>query len=66
MRSFKSGGWNADILRSPIADDIIFDAVSIDSYEIGLKTEFCDQRARLNVALFQMDNSDIQVHASTL
>ena len=60
-RGFKSGGWNADILSSPDPEDIIFDAESIDSYEVGLKTDFFNRRARLNVALFHMSYEDIQV-----
>jgi len=60
-RGFKSGGWNADILSSSNPDDIVFDAESINSYEIGMKSELFERRARVNIAVFQLDYQDIQV-----
>jgi iron complex outermembrane recepter protein len=58
-RGFKSGGWNADFVRS-IAD-IEFDDESVDSFELGLKTTFLDRRVRLNVAAYLSKHRDYQV-----
>lgn len=60
-KGFKSGGWNADILSSSLPSDIVFDAESINSYEFGMKTEMWDRRARLNIAVFQLNYKDIQI-----
>lgn len=57
-RGFKSGGFN-DALGS--ATGIAFDTETLWNYEIGLKSELFDRRVRLNIALFYMDWSSIQV-----
>lgn len=59
-RGFKSGGFNGRISR---AEDIgPFDPEYVDSFEVGLKSEFMDQRVRLNVALFLNKWTDMQVN----
>lgn len=57
-RGFKSGGWNADYV---VSTDIGFDAEYATSFEIGAKTEWLDNRLRLNIAGFITNYSDYQV-----
>ena len=57
-RGFKSGGWNADFV---VTTDIGFDAEFATSYEIGAKTEWLNNRLRLNVAGFVTKYTDFQV-----
>ncbi len=55
---FKSGGFNG----RPSSQQIIsFDAESVQTYELGLKTELFDRRLRLNGAVFQSDYEDQQL-----
>lgn len=55
-RGFKSGGYNATVLTDPP-----FAPETLDAYETGLKSEFLDNRVRLNGALFYYDYHNIQV-----
>jgi iron complex outermembrane receptor protein len=59
-RGFKAGGF--DSTASPVADpgSLQFDAETVVSYEAGLKSEFADGRARLNLAAFYSDYEDKQ------
>ncbi len=57
-RGFKSGGWNADYV---VTTDIGFNSEYATSYEIGAKTEWLDNRLRLNVAGFITKYTDYQV-----
>lgn len=65
-KGFKSGGFS----RQPIDPEggvFIpgqFDEETNDAYEVGVKTEFWDNRARLNVALFFMDYTDFQLETN--
>lgn len=56
---YKSGGFNADNISS--AENFQFGPESVWNYELGLKAEFLDRRARLTAALFYMDYQDLQV-----
>ena len=56
---FKSGGFNVDFVQS--LAELPYDEETADSYELGLKTEFFDSRARLNLALFHTTFEDFQV-----
>jgi iron complex outermembrane receptor protein len=57
-RGFKSGGWNA---RGTANNTLLpFDPESVWSYELGAKTQFLDNRLRVNVTGFWMDVSDLQ------
>lgn len=57
-KGFRSGGQN---LRAPnTAAFIPFKPETAYSYEVGLKSEFFDNRVRLNVAAYQSDVKDIQ------
>jgi iron complex outermembrane recepter protein len=53
---FKSGGYNLPNPERPA-----FLPENIDSYEIGLKSEFLDHRVRLNLSAFHYNYRDIQV-----
>ena len=46
---------------APIFGDPSFDSEKVDSYEIGVKADLLDGRARLNVAAFHQDLEDFQV-----
>jgi iron complex outermembrane receptor protein len=58
-RGFKSGGWNVDFIST--FEQIAFDDELVDSYEIGMKTDFWDGRGRFNTAVFIAQYSDFQV-----
>lgn len=59
-RGFKSGGFNG---RISLAKDIgPFDPEFVDSFEVGLKSDFFDKRLRLNVAAFLNKWKDMQVN----
>ena len=58
-KAFKSGGWNADFVES--LDGLSFDDEEVDSFEFGAKSTFWDNRARLNVSIFNSEYSDFQV-----
>ena len=65
---FKGGGFNDQIGGfAPFATSALFAAAAsatrpekADSYEIGIKTEFWDNRARFNVTGFYVDYTDLQ------
>ena len=57
-KGFKSGGFN-DALGD--ANGIGFDPEQLWNYELGLKTELMDRNLLLNVAVFYMDWTDIQI-----
>ena len=61
-QGFKSGGFNmrADISADPEGNQP-FDPEIVDTYEAGFKTEFLDNRIRMNGAVFYNDYTDIQV-----
>ena len=55
-RGFKSGGFNVRGLTNPP-----YQPEKLDAYEIGLKTQFWDDRVRMNGAAFYYDYKNIQV-----
>lgn len=55
-RGFKSGGFN---VRDPTNPP--FQPEKLDAYEIGLKTQFLDDRVRLNSAVFDYEYKNVQV-----
>ncbi len=63
-RGFKQTGYN--LLPGGEADDGtgFFDFSAnpefVDAYEVGLKTEFMENRARINIAAFYYDYTDLQ------
>ncbi len=60
-RGYRSGGFNGDFFD--VANDTAdaFDEEIIDSYELGLKSEFWGERARLNASAFMFEYDDLQV-----
>ena len=63
---FKSGGFNPRYL-APTSDGlaIAYDPEFVEMFELGLKSDLFDKRLRLNLAVFMMSYTDIQVSAST-
>jgi iron complex outermembrane receptor protein len=59
-RGYKSGGYNGQSTNKTAAQTP-FDEEKVTNYEVGLKTDFDDSLARLNVAAFYMDYEDLQV-----
>ncbi|NKB35569.1 MAG: TonB-dependent receptor [Gammaproteobacteria bacterium] len=60
---FKSGGFNG---RPTVTGEVsAFDPEFLNSYEIGMKSEWLDRRLRLNVAAFVYDYDDLQFGAVT-
>lgn len=64
-RGFKPGGTN---LTFSVGEDALvresFEDETIDAYEVGLKTEFMDNRIRTNIAAFYYDYANLQFQAS--
>ncbi len=60
-RGFKSGGFNIFEFVPPPAQPRAFQPEKVTAYEGGLKTEFLNQRVRLNVSGFFYDYKDMQV-----
>lgn len=62
-RGFKSGGFNG---RPTVSGEVsAFDPEFVNSYEIGIKSEWLDRRLRLNAAIFYYDYADLQFGAVT-
>ncbi|GGI71480.1 TonB-dependent receptor [Polymorphobacter multimanifer] len=55
---FKSGGFNG---RPSSAAIIGYDPETVQSYELGLKTEFFDRLLRINASVFQSDYTNQQL-----
>ena len=64
-RGFKSGGFNGGFLSLDPAEALIqlqpFDPEFLTAYEVGIKSDWLDNRLRLNAAIFYNDFSDLQV-----
>lgn len=61
-KGFKSGGWNA---RGVNADQLqAFGAEKTWSYEAGVKSEWLNQRVRINLTGFYADTEDFQLPAA--
>jgi len=58
-RGYRSGGFNGRGLTFYSAT-LLYGPETVDSFEIGLKSEFFDRRVALNVAAFYTDYQDIQ------
>jgi iron complex outermembrane receptor protein len=59
-------GYRAGGASSRTANYQAFDPEDVKSYEIGLKSDFWDHRARLNLAGYIMDRKDSQVDISSI
>jgi iron complex outermembrane recepter protein len=58
---FKSGGFNLDASAAVGGADPRFASEEVDAYEIGLKADLFDRRARINIALFDQEMTGFQV-----
>jgi iron complex outermembrane receptor protein len=58
-RGFKSGGFPLNIFDPDPESE--FAPEYANNYEIGLKSRFLDRRLQANIALFQIDFTDLQV-----
>ena len=58
-RGFRSGGWNG---RPGSTPDTIgpYEPESVDSYELGLRSKFADNRALFNLTVFQTNYNNKQ------
>jgi iron complex outermembrane receptor protein len=56
---YKAGGFNVDLV--PTVDDLFFEEETVDSFEVGMKSDLLDGRLRLNVTAFQAEYDDYQV-----
>lgn len=60
---FKSGGFNLDyVTQSDLENGITFDKETVDSFELGLKAGFLDNRLAVNIAAFIANYDDYQVN----
>jgi iron complex outermembrane receptor protein len=63
-RGFKAGGYN--VFSISLTDTAEYEPETVDSYELGVKSQFADDRVRLNAALFYMEYQDLQVNQLVL
>lgn len=59
---YRPGGLNTVLLPTDVPPKVNSD--SLTSYEIGLKSEFLDRRALVNVSVFYIDWKDIQLNST--
>ncbi len=59
-------GYRAGGASSRTANYQAFNPEDVKSYEVGLKTDFWDRKARLNLAAYIMDRKDSQVDISSI
>ncbi len=59
QRGFRGGGFNPR--PASAAQVTSFNPEDLDSYEVGLKSEWLDRRLRLNLAAFYVKYSDLQL-----
>jgi iron complex outermembrane recepter protein len=59
-------GYRAGGASSRTSDYRAFNPESVKSYEVGLKADFFDRRARFNIAGYMMERKDSQVDLSTI
>lgn len=59
-KGYKSGGFTQRIFPAQLLVPD-FNPEFVDSYELGVKSDWLDRRLRLNLAAFQTEYSDIQV-----
>jgi iron complex outermembrane receptor protein len=59
-------GYRAGGASSRTSDYRAFDPEDVKSYEVGLKADLFDRRARINIAAYMMDRKGSQVDLSTI
>jgi len=67
-RGYKSGGFNFGFLDSTGTigfshPDAEFDPEKLTAYEVGIKSDWMDNRLRVNASLFYYDYEDLQVQS---
>jgi iron complex outermembrane receptor protein len=58
-RGYKGGGFNVDLIAN--LSDLPYEEETVDSFELGLKSDLLDGRLRLNLAAFRAEYDDYQV-----
>jgi len=59
---FKSGGFDQRFGAAPLSGEpSTFDPETVTSYEVGLKSEWFENRLRLNLAVFHTDYDNLQL-----
>lgn len=58
-RGFKSGGFNGRC-GQPATCQLSFDPEEVDGYEVGTKSQFFDNRLRMNLAFFWSEYKNLQ------
>ena len=61
---YKTGGFNVRATTIAFFENG-FDEESLESYEIGIKSQWLENRLRVNAAVFTADYKDIQLNAQT-
>jgi iron complex outermembrane receptor protein len=58
---YKSGGFDQRFTKAFTARPSSFEPETVESYEVGFKSDLFDNRVRLNVAAFYTDYDDLQI-----
>lgn len=58
-RGYKSGGFNVDLV--PTEGDLPFQEETVNSFEVGMKSDLMDGRLRLNISAFRAAYDNYQV-----
>jgi len=59
-QGFQAGGFQTLCFGSQLCSQQVYDPQSVDSYELGAKTELLDRTLRINAAIFRAEYEDIQ------
>lgn len=59
-KGFKSGGWNGENANNPTEAAVPYDPEFAWNYETGIKSQWLDNRLRLNLTGFVADYKDLQ------
>ena len=62
-RGYKAGGVN--LFREGVITSTTYRPETVDSFEVGFKSEYLGRRARTNVAIFDAEFSDLQINFFT-
>jgi iron complex outermembrane receptor protein len=60
---YRAGGFNGRP-STQVAADLPYDPETVDNYELGIKSEWLDNRLRINAAVFYMEYDDKQEEQS--
>ncbi|MEM9684280.1 MAG: TonB-dependent receptor, partial [Pseudomonadota bacterium] len=61
-RGYKSGGTNIDRISPATGAPLLFDPETSDSFELGMKGDFLENRLRVNAAVHQTNFDDFQAN----